>query len=126
MNCDLNTGASLSKSPAVEIRKSISDDLADLISNVWLCPTSFDLALVHQVWSKSCDEQTMSHKQHIPALWVHLNWATVSLTHFTIQDGETALMQATTDGHHKVVELLLGAGAKPDLQNQVRTEQELP
>ena len=35
-------------------------------------------------------------------------------------------MQATTDGHHKVVELLLGAGAKPDLQNQVRTEQELP
>ena len=34
MNRDLKTRASLSKSPAVEIRKSISDDLADLISNV--------------------------------------------------------------------------------------------
>ena len=40
---------------------------------------------------------------------------------FTIQDGWTALKQASFKGHHKVVELLLGAGANPDLQDKVRT-----
>ena len=40
---------------------------------------------------------------------------------FTIQDGLTALNQASFNGHHKVVELLLGAGANPDLQDKVRT-----
>ena len=39
----------------------------------------------------------------------------------TIQYGVTALQQASSKGHQKVVELLLGAGAKPDLQDKVRT-----
>ena len=45
----------------------------------------------------------------------------VAITHFTIQNGETALDQASFKGHHKVVELLLGAGANPDIQNKVKT-----
>ena len=44
----------------------------------------------------------------------------VTITHSTIQSGWTALQQASREGHQKVVELLLGAGAKPDLQNMVR------
>ena len=43
----------------------------------------------------------------------------VTLT--TTQNGCTALQQASSKGHQKVVELLLGAGANPDLQNKVRT-----
>ena len=30
-------------------------------------------------------------------------------------------MQASFEGHHGVVELLLGAGANPDMQNKVST-----
>ena len=45
----------------------------------------------------------------------------VTLTHSTIQYGSTALKAASSDGHHKVVELLLGGGAKPDIQDKVRT-----
>ena len=37
----------------------------------------------------------------------------------TIQDGQTALEQACIKGHHNVVEILLGAGANPDLQDKV-------
>ena len=48
----------------------------------------------------------------------------VALTHSTIQDGWTALKSASNKGHHKVVELLLGAGANPDLQDKVRTVQD--
>ena len=44
----------------------------------------------------------------------------VTLTHSTIQDGDTALRESSINGHHKVVELLLGAGANPDVQNKVR------
>ena len=47
----------------------------------------------------------------------------VALTHSTIQDGWTALKQASNKGHHKVVKLLLGAGANPDLQDKVRIGQ---
>ena len=47
----------------------------------------------------------------------------VALTHSTIQDGDTALEHASFNGHHNVVELLLRAGANPDLQNKVRTGQ---
>ena len=35
-----------------------------------------------------------------------------------------ALKAASYKGHHKVVELLLGAGANPDLQDKVRIEQD--
>ena len=45
----------------------------------------------------------------------------IALTHSIIQDGETALEAASFKGHYKVVELLLGTGANPDLQNKVRT-----
>ena len=45
----------------------------------------------------------------------------VTVTHFTIQNGETALDQASINGHHKVVELLLGAGANPNVQDKVKT-----
>ena len=48
----------------------------------------------------------------------------VALTQTTIQDGWTALKVASDSGHHKVVELLLGAGANPDLQDKVRTGQD--
>ena len=42
-------------------------------------------------------------------------------SHSTIQNGWTALKSASFNGHHKVVELLLGAVANPDLQDKVRT-----
>ena len=42
------------------------------------------------------------------------------VAHSTIQNGVTALKQASSKGHHKVVEVLLGAGANPDLQDKVR------
>ena len=45
----------------------------------------------------------------------------VSLTHSTIQNGYTALRESSANGHPKVVGLLLGAGANPDLQDKVRT-----
>ena len=38
---------------------------------------------------------------------------------FSIQDDYTALRIASFNGHHKVVELLLGGGANPDLQDKV-------
>ena len=47
----------------------------------------------------------------------------VALTHSIMQDGGTALGLASYSGHHKVVELLLRAGANPDLQDKVRTGQ---
>ena len=39
-----------------------------------------------------------------------------------VQDGETALERASIKGHQKVVELLLRAGANPDLQDKVKVE----
>ena len=48
----------------------------------------------------------------------------VTHTHSTIQDGWTALEAASSKGYHKVVEVLLGAGANPDLQDEVRTGQD--
>ena len=36
------------------------------------------------------------------------------------QDGRTALMSASRNGHSKVVEMLLAAGAQPDHQKDVR------
>ena len=45
----------------------------------------------------------------------------LTITDCTIQYGVRALHQASSEGHQKVVELLLGAGAKPDLQDKVET-----
>ena len=44
----------------------------------------------------------------------------VTCTHSIIQDGKTALRKASYRGYHKIVELLLKAGANPDLQDKVR------
>ena len=41
------------------------------------------------------------------------------ITYPTIQDGQTALEQASIKGHYNVVEFLLGAGANPDLKDKV-------
>ena len=49
----------------------------------------------------------------------------VTLTLSTIQNGWTALKEASLRGHHKVVEVLLGAGANPNLQNKVSTGQNM-
>ena len=38
---------------------------------------------------------------------------------FIIQDGGTALAWAAHEGHEQVVDVLLKAGAKPDIQNKV-------
>ena len=46
------------------------------------------------------------------------------ITLFAIQDDHTALRTASFNGHHKVVELLLGAGANPELLAKVRTQQD--
>ena len=58
----------------------------------------------------------------LPAVILELSHV-VALTHSTIQDGWTALKQASNRGHHKVVKVLLGAGANPNLQNKVSTGQ---
>ena len=42
--------------------------------------------------------------------------------HLVKQNGLTALDLASFSDHHQVVELLLRAGANPDLQDEVRTE----
>ena len=44
----------------------------------------------------------------------------VTITRSTIQNGWTALQQASIKGHQKVVEVLLRAGANPDIQDKVR------
>lgn len=41
--------------------------------------------------------------------------------HLVKQNGWTALCQACFNGHHKVVEYLLRAGANPNMQDEVRT-----
>jgi len=59
-----------------------------------------------------------------PVLLLSVYSKDLSRSHSTIQDGWTALKQASFSGHKKVVELLLGAGANPDLQNKVSTGQD--
>ena len=48
----------------------------------------------------------------------------VSLTNTMMQVGETALLQTSSDGHYRVVELLLKAGANPDRKDKVRMREE--
>ena len=40
--------------------------------------------------------------------------------HLVLQNERTALNQASFNGHHKIVECLLTAGANPDMQDEVR------
>ena len=42
--------------------------------------------------------------------------------HLVIQNGLTALDLASFSDHHQIVQLLLRAGANPDLQDEVRME----
>ena len=46
----------------------------------------------------------------------------LTIMNSAVQDGETALERASIHGHQKVVELLLGAGANPDLHDKVKVE----
>lgn len=41
------------------------------------------------------------------------------------QNGSTALQQASFNGHYQVVDLLLKAGANPDVQDEVRMKEYL-
>ena len=67
-----------------------------------------------------CNIDTISYQGVLLSTVVEPSHVVVR-THSTIQDGWTALKRASFEGHHKVVEVLLGAGANPDLQDQVRT-----
>ena len=67
---------------------------------------------------------TISYRGVLPSTVIVEPSHVVALTHSTIQNGWTALKSASNKGHHKVVEVLLGAGANPDLQDKVRTEQD--
>jgi hypothetical protein len=42
------------------------------------------------------------------------------LTVLLLQSGKTALMEASDRGHTEVVQALIGAGANPNLQDEVR------
>ena len=53
----------------------------------------------------------------------HLPSHVVALAHSFIQNGWTALKAASFHDYHKVVELLLGTGANPDIQSKVRAGQ---
>ena len=41
-----------------------------------------------------------------------------------VQDGDTALMMASANGHTKVVELLVASGAAVEAQSEVRVRQQ--
>jgi len=64
------------------------------------------------------------HQSVFYLLSVYSKAILVGLAYSTIQDGWTALKQASFDGHQEVVALLLGAGANPDLQDNVSTGQD--
>ena len=53
-------------------------------------------------------------------LWIHLQFSYNTLLYVLslLQEGRTALLCAGWNGHSKVVELLLGAGAR-DIPNKV-------
>ncbi len=39
-----------------------------------------------------------------------------------IQDGETALIMAAMEGHHKCISILIANGADPDMANKVKAK----
>ena len=52
---------------------------------------------------------------------MHMLSVNLFFYHSHTQDGWTALMSASHNGHHEIVEKLLAARAKPDLQDKVFT-----
>ena len=70
-----------------------------------------------------CNIDTISYQGVLIPPVILQSFHVVALTLSTIQDGLTALEQASLRGHHKVVEVLLRAGANPNLQNKVSTGQ---
>ena len=70
-----------------------------------------------------CNIDTISYQGVLLSAVVLEPSHVVALTLSTIQNGWTALEQASNRGHHKVVEVLLRAGANPNLQNKVSTGQ---
>ena len=70
-----------------------------------------------------CNTDAISYQGVLLSAVILESFHVVALTLSTIQDGSTALKQASISGHHKVVEVLLRAGANPNLQNKVSTGQ---
>ena len=70
-----------------------------------------------------CNIDAISHQGVLLSAVILESSHVVALTLSTIQDGSTALKKASISGHHKVVEVLLRAGANPNLENKVSTGQ---
>ena len=70
-----------------------------------------------------CNIDTMSYQGVLLSAVVLEPSHVVALTLSTIQTGWTALEIASISGHHKVVQVLLRAGANPNLHNKVSTGQ---
>ena len=67
------------------------------------------------------DTTAWKHQFKFRCTIITLLFSCSTITLFAIQEGHTALRVASFSGHHKVVELLLGAGANPNVQDKVKT-----
>ena len=105
--------------------------------------------IIAKLYYRRCNALTRSKHCSLTTVFYHLKgwyWSTIALQllynhlssggvlsnrctramhfvwlHSTLQDGLTALHVASFKGHHKVVELLLGAWANPNLRDKVKT-----